>query len=689
MLPPRRQQKLGLGSASEKMPILSQLLKQERMLAKILVVDDEPFVERLIQQRFRKEIRNETYQFAFAHNGKEALELIQQDSAYDIILCDINMPDMDGIALLSELNQLNLPLRTVMVSAYGNIKNIRATMNRGAYDFVVKPIDFEDLRATIKKTLKEVELMREAARAQTLAERNQYLSELDAIKSRLFTNISHELRTPLTVITGLTDQIQEQPEKWMDRGLELIKRNGSHLLDLVNQILDLRKLEMGKLEPQFIYQDCIAYLKYIFESFQSLAEQKDLQFQFTTDQTEQWMDLDPEKLLRIISNLLSNAIKFTPVGGSVALKVSTADTLLTIQVQDSGVGIPAEQLPSIFDRFYQVAETPSANPGTGVGLTLVQEFVQLLRGTIEVESEHGRGTTFTLQLPITAQAKDQELPSEQWLKAPPLITAVPTGALPTASPAQVAEDLPKLLIVEDNSDLVQYLIACVEDQYEYSVAQNGQAGIDRAIELVPDIIISDVMMPEKNGFELCQALKTDQRTSHIPIVLLTADAGDDARISGLEKGADAYLTKPFNRGELMIRLQKLIELRLQLQQKYQNLELETIGSDQESTFIQSIREAIEANLDDEQYGIHELCRDIGMSRAQIHRKLKALTGRSTSHYIRSIRLQKATKILLNTDLNISQVAFEVGFNDPRYFSRTFQQEFGQSPKAYREERISN
>ncbi len=671
------------------------------MPAKILVVDDEPMVERLISQRFRKQIRKKTYEFVFAQDGIQALEILQEHEPFDIILCDINMPGMDGITLLSKLNKMDLVLRTIMVSAYGDMKNIRATMNLGAYDFVTKPIDFEDLEITIKKTMKEVETLRQAAMAVQLEEQNLQLSQLDELKTRLFTNISHELRTPLTIITGMADQIKEEPQQWLSKGLVMIKRNSNNLLNLVNQILDLRKLEMGKMTLNYKQADIIHYLKYVAESFQSLAEQKDIRLQFSGNKAELIMDYDPEKILRIVSNLLSNAVKFTPEGGEVHLKVThypegkkDNKEQLELNVQDTGIGIPKEKLPAVFSRFYQVEEEFNGEErkhlqkeqGTGIGLTIVKELMTMMEGEIEVESETGKGTTFSLFLPVHRNAAIVTSPVQK-------DEAVESTAFDTSfsienqmiEVEEGSDELPSLLIVEDNTDVKQYLAACLQGRYRLYFAGDGQEGIDKALELVPDVIISDVMMPVKDGYEVCATLKSDSRTSHIPIILLTAKADDDARISGLEKGADAYLSKPFNKEELFVRLNKLLELRAQLQEKYRALDEPITAQNQEDEFIKRIREEIEANLDDEFFGIQELCRAIGMSRAQLHRKLKALTGKSTSIFVRSIRLHKAKPILLNTDLNISQVAFEVGFSDPKYFSRTFNEEFGMTPKVFRKE----
>ncbi len=668
----------------------------DTMPARILFVDDEPDFEKLIRLRFRKFIRNGEYEFTFASNGQEALEELKREPSFDMVVTDIQMPVMDGLALLEEIKKANLLLYTVVLSAYGDMDNIRQSMNQGAFDFILKPIDFTDLKTTIDKTLRERQVLMQASKAEQLGEENRQLSELDELKSRLFTNISHELRTPLTIITGITEQIEESPDRWLNKGLKMIRRNGHSLLNLVNQILDLRKLEMGKLQLHLIQSDIIQYLSYIVESFYSLAESNDIRLEFESEIGSQMMDYDSDKIVRIVTNLISNAIKFTPAGGEVAVRVNSSvqANTLSISVKDTGVGIAEDKLPHVFDRFYQVddPETNAENgseasgeEGTGIGLAIVREFVKLMDGTVKVESQVGVGTTFEIVLPIRQQAEIVKAASDGGpVKLPGIVASASRPAELLLPAAESSDQLPSLLLVEDNTDVVQYLVACLEDHYQLLIARDGQEGIDMAIERVPDLIISDVMMPRKGGYELCEELKTDERTSHIPIVLLTARVDDDSKLSGLKKGADAYLPKPFNKEELHIRLRKLLELRLKLQEKYQSLDHEN-GEEPtiEDEFIRKIRQEIEGNIDDENFGITELGRAIGMSRAQIHRKVKALTGRSTSIFIRSIRLHKAKAILQNTDLNISQVAYEVGFRDPKYFSRTFAEEFGQLPKAFR------
>ena len=490
-----------------------------------------------MKQRLRHRLKSGDFEFTFAESGFQAWEILQKDWNFDIVLTDINMPGMDGINLLGKITEANPALRTVMVSAYNDMANIRRSMNNGAYDFVTKPIDFKDLEVTIDKTLGEIEVLKQARLAGELQEKNQELLDLDELKSRLFTNISHELRTPLTIITGITEQIEEDPTQWLKKGLKMIKRNGNSLLNLVNQILDLRKLEMGKLELHLVQSEIMQYIRYILESFQSLAENKDVRLIFQATPAKLEMDHDPEKLVRILSNLLSNAIKFTPAGGQVSLEAEVIEEqsgpVLRILVKDTGIGIAADKLPNIFQRYYQAGEKDAA-AGTGIGLAIVWEFVKLLDGRITVESKIEQGTTFSLYLPVRTEAEVVEAASREYLGARPLsLPDHPELSLP--KPA-VSDQLPQLLIVEDNPDVVQYLAACLEGRYQLAYARDGQEGIDKAIAEVPDIIISDVMMPVKDGFELCETLKEDDRTSHIPIVLLTARADHDSRLSGLTRG---------------------------------------------------------------------------------------------------------------------------------------------------------
>ncbi len=544
------------------------------------------------------------------------------------------------------------------------------------------------LEIEVKKRTHQIQLDKKLIEQQA-----SKLQELDKVKSRFFTNISHEFRTPLTVISGMADQLEDQ-----EKAKSLIKRNSESLLNMINQILDLRKLEVSKLQLDLVQGDIITYLKYITESFSSLADTKGVQLQFSTDPEELIMDYDPEKFLRIVSNLLSNAIKFTPQGGKIDIRASLdTSTTLSLEVKDTGIGISKEQLPYIFDRFYQGSHNQKSNEGaggTGIGLALTKELIKLMNGQIIVESsqEHSspdRGTTITIYLPIKRKAemvKEEVLLSDQIAKSIQSQIANSNGLQPNPI-VNGDKTLPNLLIVEDNPDIVQYLITCLQDQFQLDFAKHGQEGIEKAFEVSPDIILSDVMMPVKDGFELCQTLKLDQRTSHIPIVLLTAKADIESRIEGLERGADAYLAKPFNKKELLVSLQKLIEIRQRLQERYRVQEALQPSNDPaiqiEDAFITKVRKAVEQNIDNEKFGPNELAKSLGMSRSSFFAKIKALTDRSPALYIRSIRLHRSKSLLKNTDLNISQIAYEVGFEDPNYFTRCFSQEFGISPKQFR------
>ena len=653
------------------------------MPARILVVDDEPQFERLILQRFRKQVREGLFDFLFAEDGVEALEIIGTDPALDMVLTDINMPRMDGLTLLERIKEVRPLLQAVIVSAYGDMPNIRKAMNLGAFDFVTKPIEFSDLEITVQKTLEVAQVLKEAAKARELAEKNELLVELDKLKSEFFTNISHEFRTPLTVIAGMAEQIGENPNRWLDQGLGMIRRNAIDLLDLVQQILDLRKLESGKLELNLIQGDVISFCRYILESFHPLAETRDIQLLDRIQLPELVMDYDQEKLQRILFNLLGNALKFCRAGDQITFEAGMADGSFQIRIQDTGPGISADQLPFIFDRFYQGGSPATSHqPGTGIGLSLVRELTDFMEGRIEVENEPGKGAAFTLILPVHREASPLPVTDLPNTDLPP-IPVHPVGL----AEGSVEPDLPSLLIVEDNADVAHYLMSCLEGRYQLAWARDGQEGIDQAIESIPDLIVSDVMMPRKDGFELCQTLKTDTRTSHIPIVLLTAKADAESRMAGLKRGADAYLSKPFDKRELLIRLEKLLELRSTLQTRYSRMDkLDAPTEDatqQEDEFVLQLKEQIHAHMDEEEFGIHELCRATGVSRTQMHRKLKALTGRSASSFIRYIRLLHAKYLLQNSNLNISQVAYESGFRDPKYFSTTFSEEFGMAPKDFR------
>jgi signal transduction histidine kinase/DNA-binding response OmpR family regulator len=522
------------------------------------------------------------------------------------------------------------------------------------------------------------------------------LREMDALKTKLYANITHEFRTPLTVIQGMAGQIQGNEE-----ARQMIQRNSKNLLHLVNQLLDMASLESQSMSLQLTKGDIIPYLKYLTQSFESYAETRQIKLAFSSELSELIMSYDAEKLQYIISNLLSNAIKFTPEGGEVILRVSESpanskggDSSLRIKVKDTGIGIAEKDLPHIFNRFFRVDSTHT-QVGTGIGMALTKELVELIGGRISVKSQQGIGTEFMVLLPVisetlgseglekTAPVEPEKLSSQildKWIPDP---IHEESSDMPGIS----FPDLPLLLLIEDNLDVSTYITNCLENMYNIQTALDGQAGIEKALEVIPDIIISDVMMPKKDGFEVVKTLRDDIRTSHIPIILLTAKADRDSRITGLERGADAYLSKPFDKEELFISLRNLLSLKNRIQQYFSSAEQPAVSSEpalqKEEAFLKSIREIVENRIDEDDFSVPDLCREIGISQSQLYRKVKALTNRSIAAYIRTIRLQKGKVLLETTTQTVSEIAYQVGFKDPLYFSKTFSQEFGFPPSQIR------
>lgn len=515
------------------------------------------------------------------------------------------------------------------------------------------------------------------------------LRDLDEVKTKLYTNITHEFRTPLTVIKGITDQISGHAKE-----KKLIQRNSEQLLELVNRLLELSKHEAGQLKLNYIQADILPFLRYVTESFHSYAINQKINLNFYADAAPIIMDFDREKILRILSNLISNALKFTPEYGKVLITAKRkegqisqkqASEYIEIQVKDTGIGIAANQLPHIFERFYQADATPTRRAeGTGIGLTLTKGLIDEMKGNITVSSKKGEGSLFTIQLPITNQApREEAILQESWPIPHHLTAQIEEEAQPHTSTSDQGNGQPLLLLVEDNADVMHYLTSCLQGSFRLMYAKNGQSGIDQALQQVPDIIISDIMMPEVDGMELCRRLKTDERTSHIPIILLTAKADQDSRVEGLEKGADAYLAKPFDKKELLVRLNKLIELREKLQKRYQGFGAISIKRNQnfqqEDDFLEKVKQTIEDNLDNEHFDVQQLYRSIGVSRIQLYRKLKALTDQSPAQIIQQIRLYHARELLSSSDMTIGEIASRTGFKDQSYFTKKYKEAFGELP----------
>lgn len=523
------------------------------------------------------------------------------------------------------------------------------------------------------------------------AEANR-LKELDVTRTSLYTNISHEFRTPMTVIMGMADQIKENPDEWLEKGPKKIIEQSQSLLNLIDQMMDLSKLEAGAMSVYLIQGDIIAYLKYLVESFQGIADSNHIQLHFSSKMHHFYMDYDADKLMHIISNLISNALKFTPSGGDVTILVRMVEktevgNILQISVNDSGIGIPSDHLSIVFERFYQVGNnTMSRGSGSGLGLSITKRLVNLLKGTISVNSVPGKGTEFSVELTVTNNSVIETDHGISTIK--PAFVKFPTASGNTnvshLLESSLDEKQPVLLIVEDNKDVVEYLVSLLKNNYNIEVAVDGKEGLKNAFTTVPDIILSDVMMPKMDGFALLEKLKNDIRTSHIPVVLLTARADFDSKITGLSKGADAYLIKPFSRVQLFMTLNNLMALRKKIQQKLAGFQVSSssensISIKPEISFLRKVHGIVEDNLQDEDFGIQQLCTKIGMSRAQLYRKFNALTNQSIGKFMRTIRLEKAKYLMETQGCNVSEAAYDSGFKNLSHFSYIFKEEFGFSP----------
>lgn len=501
----------------------------------------------------------------------------------------------------------------------------------------------------------------------------QTQNEMAEVKSKLFTNITHEFRTPLTVILGMARNLKNSKQEQ-----ELILRNANQLMGMVDQILDLSKSDSGVLVSNYIQSDIISYLRYLANSFEILAQRNAIQLTFYSEVDSVSMDFDPKHIKHLLSNLLSNAIKFSDHEGQVIVHVKREEGCLVLKVKDTGVGISDEDLPHIFDRFYQVNNSQQLNVGgTGIGLALVRELIDLMEGEINVDSRLGIGTTMTVKLPIKNNAP---LSNPKSLSYESLLSNRVT--LPNKRWTNL-QDKSIVLSIEDNADVQSYIQTCIGKEFTVKTAFDGEQGILMAFELIPDIIICDLMMPKADGYEVTRILKEDFRTSHIPIIMLTAKATQNDRLTGLELGADAYITKPFQEEELFIRLRKLIEIRKTLQKRYSKENTYQNNLRKKDPFLKKLLSILENNYYNDEFGVTNLASALELSRMQTHRKIKALTGMSTTKFINTFRLEKAYESICNSSLHISEIAYTHGFSDPNYFTKLFTEKYGQSPSTIR------
>lgn len=517
------------------------------------------------------------------------------------------------------------------------------------------------------------------------------LRELDKLKIKFLTNLSHEFRTPLSLIMGPVDKLLTEKRDLDIAGpLSMIKRNTRRLLNLVNQILDFRKMEDQELRLNPSEADIVSFIKEVLESFNDLSERKQVQLVFKSQLRYFYTLFDQDKIERVLFNLLSNAFKFTDVGGTISLEVekidrpgNTQESLLMIKVSDTGIGISEEDREKIFERFFQIdTAAPILNQGSGIGLSIAKEFVKMHGGNISVQSEVGRGSSFIIELPFSSMETIDELTIDfsGSISEPEHETIIDAEA-------QVNHmDVPSVLLVEDNEDFRFYLKDSLKSYYKIYEACNGQEGWQKALAHHPQIIVSDINMPYMNGIELCCKVKSDKRTNHIPIILLTALTGEEEQIRGLATGANDYLTKPFNFEILNAKIKNLLALNKTLKDTYtKQIKVQTpevVIESHSDRLLNKVVLYIEENLNNPKLSVEDLSRHVGMSRGSLYHKILELTGQSPVEYIRSVKLDKATVLLEKSDLNVSQIAYMVGFATPNYFAKSFKAKFNMQPSEF-------
>jgi signal transduction histidine kinase/DNA-binding response OmpR family regulator len=547
--------------------------------------------------------------------------------------------------------------------------------------------------------------------------------ELEYQKSQLFMNMTHEFRTPLTIILGKAKQMNAQANKQAKNGFEMIIRNGEHLLNMVNDMLDISKLDSGKLKINATNTDIVTQLEHKLGLFKTILKEKNIHLHYLPEMDSFLYRYDVQKMNHIITNLISNAVKFTDENGHIYVMLAATDTSLVLKVKDTGSGISKEALPYIFDRFYQEDNSITRkSDGTGIGLSLTKELVMLMNGNIKVYSPPkgaNIGTEFVISLPCEKQIANPVEKStidgivngtdNASINVNP---AIPTVESSTVNAVLVEDKTPTnqftisntknllILVVEDNADVRKYVLSCISDvklfknrKINLETAENGEIGLEKAISLVPDLIISDVMMPLMDGFDLIDRLKKNTATNHIPVILLTARADMKSKLEGLELGANAYLPKPFEPQELVYNIKNLIAYRDKIQQRIQKRlhgrgmpqenvsdRLDKIIPNQENKFVQKIQSYIEANISDADLSVTDIAKEIHLSHSQFARKLAALTGYSPSQFLKTIRLAHAIKLLNDeSSSSITAIAYDSGFNDPGYFIKVFKKEYGVTP----------
>lgn len=540
-------------------------------------------------------------------------------------------------------------------------------------------------------------LIRHRLRNEVLLEKvkSQSEQELNQAKLTFFTNISHEIKTPLSLILSPLDLLLEKRKSDTELidALTTIKRNGNRLKHLLHQVIDIRRIDAGKLAFAPTGRDIVPLVNDLMSCFALEAQEREIEFRFETEFDSLPVRIDPDKFDKMIFNLLTNAFKFVPDRGEVLVSMRLCNACksaflgseiegeaLEVDVWNSGSVIPENEFQFLFDRFYQGRD--SRKHGTGIGLNMVKEYTLLHRGQIDLRSGEQTGTGFTIRIP----AQTGERVHTQTDAQPTRFNLLMLDEKPGAVPVEIATDKSRLiLVVEDNAELRSFLKRSLAACYTVVTATNGKKGYEQAVELNPDLIVSDVMMPEMNGFDMCRRLKNDLNTSHIPVILLTALSAEDSQIEGYQTGADAYISKPFSEKLLFSQIESLLENRQKLKARFFDADAalnDTDTNDTDTALINKAMTIVEAHLLDEHFTVEILAEKLKISRTSLHRKLRAHTDQSATEFIRYVRLKKALKLLKSGNYSIDEVSYAVGFNTPSYFSQSFKKQFGKSPKEY-------
>jgi signal transduction histidine kinase/AraC-like DNA-binding protein len=691
---------------------------------KVLLVDDEEDIHSVTRMALKGfAYQGKEIQFLHAYSGNEAKQLLPKHKDIALIFLDVVMEtNHAGLDLVKHIRDVmknhftQIVLRTgypgqaperEVIAAYEindyktkteltTFKLFTVTLaSLRSYDSIMR---LENLRQNLEIIVKD--------RTAELERKNVKIMEMDQMKTRFFSNVSHEFRTPLTLIIGPLEDflLDKDLASYKKDTLEMMHRNALRLLGLVNQLLDLSKIDAGSMKLSIMHYDLNKVLRLIARSFIPMAERKKIRYTIAIPEETMNCFFDRDKVEKILVNLLSNAFKYTPDHGEITCSVTSeykknGDTrYIELMVKDTGPGIPAEQLEKIFDRFYQVEDGwKKETSGTGIGLSLTKELTTLQHGEIRVESDPQKGSRFTVRLPIGKDhlkpqeyiiVKDEEVEGQSMI-IKCSITDNYQKEVDNTVEVSTSADKPIVLVADDSQDIRRHIRESLAKDFAVKEACNGKEGLEKAITIIPDLVITDLMMPEMDGLELCRRLKTDERISHIPVIMLTAKADVEDKIEGLETGADDYITKPFNNKELIIRTKNLIEQRKKLRKKYANqisIEAKEVAVQSvDEKFLQHARIVIEKNISDCDFDVNSFCPEMGMSRMQLFRKLKALVNQTPGELIRNLRLQRAAQLMKQNFGNVAEITYEVGFNNLSYFAKCFKDKFGLLPSEYQKQ----